>query len=106
MGSSGSARAEGGNVLIYSEFCITHVVYGDKQDVCTMKDLTPDFLRYSAWPFSDWKFSRNENGFVGSGGRDLNVFPRAMPVSIVCCFSSGGVSGKAVLSFFLRATPG
>lgn len=63
-------------------------------------------VRYSAWPFSDWKFSRNENGFVGSGGRDLNFFPRAMPVSTVCCFSSGGVSGKAVLSFFLRATPG
>ena len=63
-------------------------------------------VRYSAWPFSDWKFSRNENGFVGSGGRDLNFFPRAMPVSRVCCFSSGGVSGKAVLSFFLRATPG
>ena len=63
-------------------------------------------VRYSAWPFSDWKFSRNENGFVGSGGRDLNFFPRAMPVSEVCCSSSYGVSGKAVLSFFLRATPG
>ena len=47
-----------------------------------------------------------KNGFVGSGGRDLYFFPRAMPVSTVCCFSSGGVSGKAVLSFFLRATPG
>ena len=31
-------------------------------------------VRYSAWPFSDWKFSRNQNGFVGSGGRDLNFF--------------------------------
>ena len=63
-------------------------------------------VRYSAWPFSDRKFSRNENGFVGSGGRDLNFFPRAMPVSEVCCSSSYGVYGKAVLSFFLRATPG
>ena len=63
-------------------------------------------VRYSAWPFSDWKFSRNENGFVGSGGRDLNFLPRTMPVSAVRCSSSYGVSGKAVLSYFLRATPG
>jgi len=36
---------------------------------------------------------------VSSGGRDLNFFPRAMPVSAVCCSSSYGVSGKAVFSF-------
>lgn len=47
-----------------------------------------------------------ENGFMGSGGRDLNFFPRAMPVSTARCSSSDGASGKAVLSFFIRATPG
>ena len=56
MGSSGSARAEGGNVLIYSEFCITLVVYSDKRDICTMKDLTPDFVTPDFDPRFDPRF--------------------------------------------------
>ena len=45
LGSSGSVRAEGGNVLIYSELCTTIdvLVIGKGKDIRTMKDLTPAF---------------------------------------------------------------